>query len=339
MSAFKGLSVGHATDEALKSGVTVFLPDEPAVAAVHVAGGGPASRETDLLKPENTVERIDAVVLSGGSAFGLAAADGVMDWLAERGRGFAVGTARVPIVPGAALFDLLNGGDKAPLAPGAGQSPYRALGRAACDAAEASRGRSPGLGSVGAGAGATTADLKGGFGVAEAELPDGARVAAHVAVNAVGRVTLGATPHFRAAPFERDTEFGGLGLPPRLPADAAEVVAKGRLEPGASTTLAVIATDCALTRAEAKRLAIAAHDGISLAIFPAHTPFDGDTVFTLSTAKRPLTDGRVGLALLGVAATTALARAIARAVFQATPSPGDRVPTWHERYAVLRESG
>ncbi len=328
MKAFPGLRIGHASDDALKSGVTVLLPDEPAVAAVHVAGGAPATRETDLLSPGNTVDRVDAVVLSGGSAFGLAAADGVMEWLAERGRGFRVGSVRVPIVPAASLFDLINGGDKSLLASTSARSVYHALGRAACDAAN----ENVTIGSVGAGAGATTADLKGGFGAAETALPGGPQVAAFAAVNAVGRVTLGGTPHFRAAPFERDAEFGGLGVPSPLPADAGAVVIKQAAEPQASTTLAVIATDCALTRSEAKRLAIAAHDGIALSIFPAHTPFDGDLVFVLAVGGERISDGPAGMMALSAAAATTLARAVARAVHAADSAPGDRVPTWRERY-------
>ncbi len=324
MSPFPGLSIGHASDSVLKSGVTVFLPEAPAIAAIHVAGGAPAGRESAALSPENSVERIDAVVLSGGSAFGLAAADGAMDWLAAHGRGFAVGGLRVPIAPAASLFDLNNGGEK----PADLASRYRTLGRAACEAA----GGDVAVGSVGAGTGTTTADLKGGFGAAEAMLADGSRVAAFVAVNAVGRVTLGTTPHFRAAPFEHDGEFGGLGLPPELPPDAGAVVTKLPSEPGANTTIAVVATDCALTRAEAKRLAITAHDGMALAIYPAHTPFDGDTVFALSAGARPLEGGMPELWPLCAAAAATLARAIARAVFEATPAENDRFPTWRERY-------
>jgi len=321
-----GLRIGHAADTAAKTGVTVFLPDAPAVAAVHVAGGAPASRETDLLRPGNLVERVDAIVLSGGSAFGLAAADGAMRWLAGHGRGFAVGGTVVPIVPAASLFDLANGGDRSHLA--ASQSIYPGLAVAACEAVTGS----PEIGTVGAGTGATTADLKGGFGLAETVLEGGVRVACYAAVNAVGRVTLGANPHFRAAPYEIDGEFGGLGLPSPLPPDAAAIVTKGAVEPHASTTLAVVATDCALTRDEAKRLAIAAHDGLALAIYPAHTPFDGDTVFALSTGTRALTDGPRGLLGLCAAASTTLARAIARAVYAATPAPGDKLLTWKERY-------
>jgi L-aminopeptidase/D-esterase-like protein len=299
----------------------------PSVAAIHVAGGAPASRETELLRPGNTVERVDAIVLSGGSAFGLAAADGAMEWLAARGRGFALGPVRVPIVPAASLFDLANGGDKSRIVSTSARSLYHALGRDACEAAAGDFA----IGSVGAGAGATTADLKGGFGAAEATLAEGARIAAFVAVNAVGRVTLGSTPHFRAAPYERDAEFGGLGLPSPLPEDAAAVVTKQPAEPQASTTLAVIVTDCTLTRAEAKRLAVAAHDGIALSIFPAHTPFDGDTVFALSTGGRE-PGGPRALTALSAAATTTLARAVARAVYAAEPASGDLTPTWRERY-------
>ena len=330
MNGFPGLRVGHASDAALKSGVTVFLLDEPAIAAVHVAGGAPASRETDLLRPGNLVERVDAVVFSGGSAFGLSAADGVMAWLAAQDRGFAVGDARVPIVPAAALFDLLNGGDKSAVAPLGAPSIYRSLGITACENA----GEFGEVGSVGAGTGATTADLKGGFGAALTRLAEGGSIAACVAVNSVGRVTLGATPHFRAAPFETDREFGGLGLPSPLPEDAGAAVVKQRVEAHANTTLALVATDCALTRAETKRLAIAAHDGMALAIFPAHTPFDGDTVFTLATGARAEPVSRPALAQLCAVAASTLARAIARAVYSATPAPGDLLPTWRERYGA-----
>lgn len=326
MSRLAGLRVGHATDAAAKTGVSVFLPDHPAIAAVHVAGGAPASRETDLLRPGNTVEQVDAIVLSGGSAFGLAAADGVMRWLAARGRGFAVGPRRVPIVPAAALFDLNNGGDKSAIFPGGAAPFFNDLGALACaNAVEA-----PAMGSVGAGTGATTADLKGGFGAASAMLSDGSALAAFAAVNAVGRVTLGEAGHFRAAPFEVGDEFGGRGLPSPLP-DSSEPLTKRSAAPQASTTLAVVATDCSLSRDEAKRLAIAAHDGIALAVYPAHTPFDGDIVFALATATRTASTPH-SLADLCAAAASTLARAIARAVYAAEPAPDDTLPSWRERY-------
>ena len=235
---------------------------------------------------------------------------------------------RVPIVPGASLFDLANGGEKSAIFQATGEPVYTALGRAACEAAAAELA----VGSVGAGTGATTADLKGGFGAASAVLSDGGTLAAFAAVNPVGRVTLGSTAHFRAAPFEVDGEFGGLGLPASLPPDAAAIVTKRSAEHRSATTLAVVATDYSLTRDQAKRLAIAAHDGIALAIFPAHTPLDGDLVFALATGLRPpIADLAHLTELCGVAAAT-LARAIARAVYAAEAAAGDRLPTWRDRY-------
>jgi L-aminopeptidase/D-esterase-like protein len=329
-----GLSVGNAHDAGLKSGVTVVLPDEPAVASVHVMGGAPGTRDTDLLAPDETVERVDALVLSGGSAYGLDAASGVQAYLRQSGRGFAVGPALVPIVPAAILFDLLNGGNK-----GWGlHSPYRDLGFSAARAAA----HTPfPLGTIGAGFGATTATLKGGLGTASIVLPSGVTVAALVAVNAVGSVTVGGTPHFWAAPFEVDGEFGGLGWPYPLPPDATEARLKGasrqvgRLPAtldlgrttGANTTIAIVATDAILTKPQAKRLAIMAHDGMARAIYPAHTPMDGDLIFALATGRRAL-DGLSDFAALGIAAANTLTRAIARGVHAATSSSDDTLPTW-----------
>jgi L-aminopeptidase/D-esterase-like protein len=199
-----GLKVGHADDARLASGVTAIVFDEPAVASADVRGGAPGTREIDLLQPEQTVERIDAIVLSGGSAFGLDAPGGVQAFLREQGRGFAVGSALVPIVPGAILFDLNNGGDK----DWGRYPPYRELGYAAAAAA----GHDFALGTHGAGFGANTVNLKGGLGSASGETRDGTTVGAIVAVNAVGSVTIGDGPHFWAAPFEQGDEFGGRGL-------------------------------------------------------------------------------------------------------------------------------
>jgi L-aminopeptidase/D-esterase-like protein len=325
------LSVGHSTDDRLRSGVTVILPDERAIAAVHVAGGAPGTHETDLLAPECTVERVDAVVLSGGSAFGLAAADGVMAWLAARGRGFAVGDVRVPIVPAAILFDLRNGGNKQTIAsPSAGaiRSPYFDLGLAACDAAD----RNVALGSVGAGTGATIANLKGGFGAASADLSGGHTIVAFVAVNALGRVTWGDGPHFRAAPFERAGEFGGLGIPDPLPDDAAVPVTKPSAAALANTTIAVLATDLPLSKAQAKRLAMAGHDGLALAIYPAHTAFDGDVIFALSTAADGAPASLEALEEVSALAPSTLARAVAKAVYEASPAEGDAMPAWRSRF-------
>ncbi|MCJ2035697.1 P1 family peptidase [Methylobacterium sp. J-068] len=320
-----GIRVGHATDLRLASGVTAILFDEPVVAGVDVRGGGPGTRETDLLDPERTVERIDALALSGGSAFGLDAAAGIVAHLAESGRGFAVGPARVPIVPAAILFDLLNGGDKA----WGRYPPYRDLGYAAAAAAA----RDFALGSVGAGTGAATANLKGGIGSACARVAGThAHIGALVAVNAFGRVTVGDGRHFWAAPYEVDAEFGGLGSPVRLPKDAFAWPRKALA--GANTTLAVVATDACLTKAQARRLAVMAQDGLARAIHPVHTPLDGDVVFAVSTGRVALADQVLGLARLGDAAARTLARAVAIGVHAATSLPGSArmPPAWAERF-------
>ncbi len=313
-----GLSVGSAGDSRVKTGVTVLLGAAPMVAGVHVMGGAPGTRETDLLAPDRMVQAVDALVLSGGSAFGLAAAQGVMDALAAMGRGFAVGPARVPIVPAAILFDLLNGGAKDWT-----ENPYPALGRAAL----ADCGADFALGSAGAGLGATVAGLKGGLGSASLVLDSGITVGALVAVNAVGSVTQGPQGHFWAAPFEIGAEFGGLGVAPLT----APLFPPPLKRLGEATTIAIVATDAALTKPQATRLATAAQDGIARAIVPAHTPHDGDLVFAASTGQRPLPEGAA--LELGHAAALCLSRAIARGVFLATPASGDPLPTWRQRHA------
>lgn len=317
-----GVLVGNAQDARLASGATAIVFEAPAVGSIDVRGGGPGTRETALLDPAQTVQGIDAIALSGGSAFGLDAASGVQAWLREQGRGFAVRSARVPIVPGAILFDLLNGGDK----DWGRYPPYRDLGyRAAADAGTAFE-----LGSVGAGLGATTVNFKGGLGSASAQC-GGCTVGALAAVNAAGSVVIGDGPWFWAAPFERDGEYGGAGLPPSLPADALDAVTKAN--PRTSTTLAVVATDAVLTKAKAKRLAVMAQTGMARAIYPVHTPLDGDVVFAVSTGRKPLADSMLGLTALGTVAANCLARAIARAVHEAAalPHPG-ALPAWRDRF-------
>ncbi|MBX9934906.1 MAG: P1 family peptidase [Methylobacterium sp.] len=316
-----GITVGHAHDAGLISGTTAILFAEPVVAGVDIRGGGPGTRETELLDPERTVERIDALVLSGGSAFGLDAAAGVMARLAETGRGFAIGPARVPIVPAAILFDLLNGGDK----DWGRFPPYRDLGYAAACAAAADFA----LGSAGAGLGATAAELRGGLGSASARVQGTqARVGALAAINAFGRVTVGDGPWFWAAPFEVEAEFGGLGLPAAMPATAFDWPRKAL--PGANTTLAVVATDACLTKAQARRLAVMAQDGLARAIHPVHTPLDGDIVFAVATGLVPLADPLDDLARIGDAAARCLARSIAIGIYEA--SPGGPAPAWRERH-------
>jgi L-aminopeptidase/D-esterase-like protein len=318
-----GVKVGHAHDMGLGSGATAIVFDAPAVGSIDLRGGGPGTRETALLDPAQTVQGIDAVTLSGGSAFGLDAASGVQAWLKEQGRGFAVRTARVPIVPAAILFDLLSGGDK----EWGRYPPYRELGYAAAAAAATDFS----LGSVGAGTGATTVNCKGGIGSASAQTPDGAVVGALAAVNAAGSVLVDEGPWFWAAPFERNGEFGGRGLPQPLPAQALAAHTKGTAR--ASTTLVVVATDATLTKAQAKRIAIMAQSGLSRAVYPVHTPLDGDVVFAISTGRRPLGDPLLALTELGALGAHVVARAIARGVFEASalPFPG-ALQSWKDRF-------
>ncbi|HVK92615.1 MAG TPA: P1 family peptidase [Mycoplana sp.] len=317
-----GIAVGNAADERLKSGVTVVVCDKPAVAAVQVLGGAPGTRETDLLEAHNTVQTIDALCLSGGSAFGLDAASGVQAALREKGRGFAVGPFRIPIVPAAILFDLTNGGDK----DWGRYPPYRELGYAATQAAATDFS----TGTAGAGTGATTATFKGGLGSASTVLENGITVGALVAVNALGSATIGSTRHFWASPLEEDDEFGGLGLPPTIPVEARRIRTKlgAPAEGPANTTIAVIATDAVLTKAEAKRLAVSAHDGFARALWPAHTPLDGDLVFALATGAAGRAVTLEEFVPLCAAAAATMARAIARGVHDAEPKAGSGSPAW-----------
>lgn len=308
-----GLRVGHAHDAAIKSGVTVLTADTPFICGVHVMGGAPGTRETDLLAPDKLVEQVDALVLSGGSALGLDAASGVANALRAKGRGFVVGDQRVPIVPAAILFDLMNGGAKDWTT-----NPYAALGAAAL----ASAGNAPALGTVGAGYGATTATLKGGLGQASYALPDGVIVGALVAVNALGSATVDGGPHFWAAPFERDGEFGGRG--PAVDYPRGRPAMKGDAR---NTTIGIVATNARLTQAQCTRLATAAHDGLARALVPSHTPFDGDLIFAVSHGSVACDD----LAWLGHAAANCMARAIARGIYHATPDDTDLLPTYRQR--------
>ena len=318
-----GVRVGHAQDDKLASGVTVVLFDQPVIAAGDLRGGGPGTRESALLDPAMTVERIDAIALAGGSAFGLDAASGLQAWLAEQGRGFQVRGARVPIVPAAIIFDLLNGGDK----NWGRYPPYRELGYEAMKSAVTDFA----LGSTGAGLGALTVNLKGGVGSASAQASDGITVGALAVVNTAGSVTVGDSPHFWAAPFERGNEFGGRGFPARVPDDALKFRVKGM--PGENTALVVVATDATLTKPQTRRLAIMAQDGLARAIYPVHTPLDGDVVFAAATGARPLANPVHGLAALGALAADTVARAIARGVYEANALPfAATSPSWRDRF-------
>lgn len=318
-----GLTVGEAHDEAAATGVTAIVFDRPTVASIATLGGAPGLRDTALLEPEMTVDHVDAILLSGGSAFGLDAAGGAMAALKEKGRGFEVGPVRVPIVPQAILFDLLNGGNK----EWGRMPPYWELGYQATK----SSSLDVALGTAGAGYGATTATLKGGLGSASVRTASGFTIGAIVAVNAVGTATIGDGPHFWAAPYEQSNEFGGLGLPKTISEDDLRPRLKGSAQ-RANTVIGCIATDAMLTKAECKRLALAAHDGLARAIRPAHTPMDGDTLFAAATGFKPLDKGVMDLTELCIAAADVLARAIARGVFEAKALPfAGALPDWKAR--------
>lgn len=326
-----GLRVGQTHDERLASGVTAIIFGAPNVASGVMRGGAPGTRDVAVLDPEMSVESIDAVVLSGGSAFGLDAAGGVMAVLRDQGRGVKIHTENIPIVVQAITFDLLNGGDKA-----WGQHPpYWALGQRA---ALVARTGAVELGTVGGGYGATTATFKGGLGSASMTTASGYTVAALAVVNAVGSATVGVGPHFWAAGVERNAEFGGLGQQQHVATSDLEIRIKGGSPPPPSTTIALIVTDARLTKPQAKRLAIMADDGLARAIRPAHAPMDGDTVVAVSMLQKSLTVDREALELteLGMTAGDCLARAIARGVYEARalPFPG-AMPAWRDLFGHL----
>jgi L-aminopeptidase/D-esterase-like protein len=307
-----GILVGQAEDHAAITGTTVILAEAPAVAAVDVRGGAPGSRETELLGSATLVERIDAIVLSGGSAFGLDAASGVMDALAAQGRGFAVGEARVPIVPAAILFDLNFPGR----VHWTGEPPHRRLGHDAAMRA----GKDFALGNAGAGLGAKAGRLKGGIGSASLRLddgaPEGATVGAIVAVNCCGSVVRPDCGRLWAAELALAGELPPQPAIPGAPLDLEDMSACSALFAGANTTIAVVATDAALRRDGCQRFVMMAQDGLARAIRPAHTPFDGDTVFALSTGSGDEVNP-ARLTRLGMAAADCLARAIMRAIVAA----------------------
>lgn len=309
-----GLKVGNAEDHPARTGASIIVFDAPATASVCILGQAPGTRDMALLDPARTVDSIDALVFAGGSAFGLAAADPVMSALAKAGRGFAVGEARVPIVPAAILFDLTNGGQK----PDDLCALYRELGKHAF----ADLSKEPKIGAIGAGAGATTGSGAGGLGMASAvfgtQAPQelqGKTIAAFVAVNAVGSPYFVDGPHFRAAPFEMNNEFGGLGLgnPPSDPTPRMKTLVK----PGQNTTIGCIVTDVPLDKRACHSIAVAGQDGIACAIYPAHTALDGDLVVGASTGKGQMVQDPAFIALIQAAATATMARAIARGIHAA----------------------
>ena len=319
-----GIRVGHAQDAALASGVTAILFDTPATVSVAVHGGAPGTRETDLLAPDKVATGADAIVLSGGSAFGLDAASGVQAFLRENGRGFAVGPHRIPLVAQAICFDLMNGGDK----NWGRYPPYRELGYLAAHHASAGAFA---LGTAGGGFGANTVNLKGGLGSASAVTSTGIKVAAIVIVNALSSAIMGDGPHFWAAPYEKEAEFGGLGWPAAKTPAIQQLVWKGQQQP--ATTIALVATDAALDKSMVLRLAIAAHDGLPKALRFAHALMDGDTVFAAALGGAPREDHRAQMTEIAAIAGDCLARAIARGVYEARALPfAAALPDWRNRF-------
>lgn len=318
-----GIKVGNASEASLKSGVTTLLGDEPFTAAVHVMGGAPGTRETDLLAPDKLIEKVDALVFSGGSAFGLDAASAVANELRKMGRGHQVGDVRVPLVPAAIIFDLMNGGEKQ-----WAENPYSTLGSEALLSAQVSFD----LGTVGAGTGATTSNLKGGLGSASLKLASGYTVGALVVANPIGSAVVPGTSNFWAAPFEVEGEFGARGVAAKVNALEMPPPKYSVDDAGQNTTLAIVATDMPLDPARLSRLATAAHDGFARALVPSHTPFDGDLVFAISTQDDHDSIDAHQQMLAGHAAAVCVSRSIARAVYEATEAQGDRLQTWQSRW-------
>ncbi|UYV35703.1 P1 family peptidase [Rhodobacteraceae bacterium D3-12] len=303
-----GIRVGNAQDRDVRTGVTVVLPDGGAVCAVDVRGGAPGTRETDLLDPSCLSERSDAITLAGGSLFGLDAASGVMHWLRKNKMGGKFLDATIPSVPAAIVFDLHNGGDKS----WDDEHLYFNLAKQAADNADVDFA----LGTEGAGTGTAAGQIKGGLGSASCRLASGETVGALVVVNSFGQVLVPGSRRFWAADFECNAEFGGCtDAPPPAP---VQTELPDFAEPGLNTTLAVIATDLALTKAQAKRIAMLAQDGLARAIHPVHTPFDGDVIFCISTGQQTMRATEVDITKLGMAAVECLARATARGVYEAT---------------------
>ena len=306
-----GLRVGNAADEHVRTGVTVVLADAFATAVVDVRGGAPGTRDTEALDPTAIDGGADAIVLSGGSVYGLDAPAGVTALLRQQGRGVLFGGVHVPIVPGAILFDLVNGGDK----NWGAETPYRALGRKAAESA----GLEFPLGNVGAGLGARAGIYKGGLGSASSVTGDGFTVGTIVAVNSLGSPLIPGTDVFWAFPFEQNKEFGGRPLKGEVSNDLDLPGDMKGAGPRENTTIAIVAVDADISGVELKRIAIMAQDGFARALRPVHTPFDGDIVFAMATAKRPLGEPRQRQIMrLGSIAADTLARAIARGVYEAT---------------------
>ena len=323
ISDVKGIFVGNAEDQLVNTGTTIVTSNQPFVSSYKVLGGAPGTRETDLLEPEKLVERIDAIVLSGGSAFGLEAASEVVNQLRRDDKGYPVGDQRVPIVPGAIIFDLTNGGTKTWR-----KNPYSDL------AINAYRNISINFmnGSYGAGKGAASGPIKGGLGSASLLVEDRFMVGALMVVNSFGSPIVENQPHFWAAPYEIGDEFGGYGLPKDF--NSFNPIRRASREDFTkNTVIGIVATDAKLSKSQCKAMASTAHDGIARAIFPSHTSYDGDLIFSISTGTKPLQEAPNDILRLNHAAALCVSRAIARGVYNATNSFNDLVPSFQNKFS------
>ena len=324
ISDVKGLLVGNAEDDFVNTGTTVLTSDEPFVSSYKVLGGAPGTRETDLLEPEKLIEKIDAIVLSGGSAFGLEAASEIANQLRSDDRGYPVGKIRVPIVPGAIIFDLVNGGEKDWV-----KSPYSDLAKKAYSNVS----NDFQIGSYGAGKGAVSGDLKGGLGSASIVIDNKFTVGALIIVNSFGSTVVEDKPHFWAAPFEIENEFGGFGAASSF--NSIQNIRMATQEDfSKNTVIGIVATDVKLSKSQCKSLATTAHDGIARAVFPSHTSFDGDLIFSISTGEKDLSGDPNEILLVNHAASLCVSRAIARGVYHATNSGNDLYPTFQRKFGI-----
>jgi len=322
ISDVEGILVGNAEDQLVNTGTTVLTSKKPFIASYKVLGGAPGTRETDLLEPEKLVEKIDAIVLSGGSAFGLEAASEVTNQLRSHDRGYPVGEHRVPIVPGAIIFDLTNGGKKDWV-----KNPYADLARKAYSNISDDFK----IGSYGAGKGAVSGHIKGGLGSSSIVVENKFTVGALIVVNSYGSTVVGDEPYFWAAPFEIGNEFGGLG--PASKFNSIQKIRKASQEDfSKNTVIGIIATDAKLSKSQCKFLATTAHDGIARAVFPSHTSFDGDLIFSVSTGNKDLSGDPNEILMINHAASLCVSRAIARGVYHATNGGNDLFPTFQRKF-------
>ena len=320
----EGILVGCAEDHRFSTGVTILSGPNPFKAAVDVRGGGAGTRETEILKLESSIGRVDAIVLSGGSAFGLEAASETVNLLRRDNKGYSVSNTKVPIVPSAIIFDLMNGGNK-----DWENNPYIDLAQKAYSNMSSNFK----IGSYGAGKGATAGNIKGGLGSCSLLINNTYTVGALIIVNSFGSVVVNDAPNFWAAPFEYQNEFGGLGCSNKFE-PYKEIARTSPDDFKKNTVIGVVATDADLSKAQCKALATVAHDGITRAVFPSHTTFDGDLMFAISTGEKQLKENFNDILAINQAASLCVSRSIARGVYHASNSKSDIFPSFKNKFKI-----